>query len=37
MDIDDQETRFEPGAVDTGGDAGDSSARFSAGFGAGAY
>jgi hypothetical protein len=37
VDIDDQDVRFEPGAVDTGGDAGNSRARFSSGFGAGAY
>ena len=34
---DDQDIRFEPGAVDTGGDAGDSRASFSSGVGAGAY
>jgi hypothetical protein len=37
VDLDDQDIRFEPGAVDTGGDLGNSWARFSSGFGAGAY
>jgi hypothetical protein len=37
VDANDQDIRFEPGAVDTDGDAGDSRAKFSSGVGAGAY